>query len=41
MLQSFWDHPLYTDDMWLNVIWNEDDSIADIEIGVGGVLVDH
>lgn len=40
VLQSMWDHPLYTDDMWLNVIWDDYDRVIDIEVGVGGVLVD-
>jgi hypothetical protein len=40
VLQSMWDHPLYTDDMWLNVIWDDYDRVIDIEVGVGGILVD-
>jgi len=40
ILQAMFDHPLYTDDMWLNVIWDDYDRVMDIEVGVGGVLVD-
>lgn len=41
IFQSFWEHPLFADDMWLNLIWGDDGSLVDIEIGVGLVLIDH
>jgi hypothetical protein len=40
IIQAMWDHPLYMEDMWLNVHWDDDDRVYDIEVGVGGILVD-
>ncbi len=37
--EFLWSLPEYDDDVWLNVLWNDDDSVSEIEVGVGENLV--
>lgn len=39
MIQDLWDHPLYTEDMWLNVHWDDFDCVCWVQIGTDLDLV--
>jgi hypothetical protein len=39
MTQHLWDHPNYTDDMWLEVHWDDFDCVCWVQIGTDQDLV--
>ncbi len=40
IIQALWDHPLYEDQMWLDVDWDDVDRVIGIHVGVsGGVII--
>lgn len=39
MIQYLWDHDEYTDDMWLNVHWDDFDCVSWVQVGTEGDLV--
>jgi len=39
MLQYLWDHPDYTDDMWLEVHWDDFDQMTWVQVGTSQDLV--
>jgi hypothetical protein len=34
MIQHLWDHPDYTDDMWLNTHWDDFGNVSWVQVGV-------
>jgi len=39
MIQYLWDHPDYTDDMWLEVHWDDFDNVCWVQVGTDQDLV--
>ena len=39
MIQDLWEHDLYTEDMWLNVHWDDFDLVCWVQIGTQHDLV--
>lgn len=39
MTQYLWDHPDYTDDMWLEVHWDDFDCVTWVQVGTSEDIV--
>jgi hypothetical protein len=37
ILEDLWSHPLYTDDMLLNIIWDDYDRLLWLQVGLNGI----
>lgn len=40
ILEAMWTHPLYEDQMWLDVDWNDEDEVVEIHVGIEvGIII--
>lgn len=40
IIEALWNHPLYEDQMWLDVDWGDNDEVIDIHVGIdGGIII--
>ena len=40
IIEALWNHPLYEDQMWLDVDWSNFDEVVGIHVGVeGGIII--
>ncbi len=39
ILEDLWGHPFYTEDMWLNIIWDDRERLLWLQVGTKDGLV--
>lgn len=39
IVEAMWNHPLYEDQMWLDVDCNDHDQVVDIHVGIAGGFI--